>query len=226
MGAELAVCQEEPIGIRLGHDLWSMRPTLHNGPGWRVAVWVQGCRLRCTTACLNPHYLDPAAGVPFTVGEVLDRVLDISAGAGSTRVEGVTVLGGEPTEQGAAVATLCEGVRAAGLSTMVYSGHTLEVLRAAEALDIHRLLAATDILVDGPFEARAYDPDLVWRGSRNQRILPLSDRYSVADIDRAIAAQGKSYSIKRAADGRISVSGLQSRKAAQSIERLLRGAGA
>jgi hypothetical protein len=45
-------------------------------------------------------------------------------------IEGVSLLGGEPFEQPAAVAELCAGVRALGLSVMVFSGFTLAELKA------------------------------------------------------------------------------------------------
>lgn len=194
-----------------------MRPTLHNGPGWRVAIWVQGCRLRCTSVCLNPHFLVADGGYLYEVGEIA-AVVERCARQHGQGFEGLSVLGGEPTEQAEGVATLFDAVRALGHSTMLYSGHTLETLQASPDAAIARLLLLTDILVDGPFMAKAYDAQLIWRGSRNQRILPLSDRYDDASIAAAIEAQGKSYSVMITADGRMSASGLQSRRGARAFE--------
>lgn len=199
--------------LRLGHPLTALRATLHNGPGRRVGLWVQGCQLRCTARCLNPHLLDPHAGYPFSTGEVSAAVL-----AAARDAEGVTVLGGEPTEQAGALTEVFAAVRAAGLSTMLYTGHLLEDLR-----NIDELLALTDLLVDGPFVEALYDPHLAWRGSSNQRVLPLSDRYSPADLDRAFTEQRKAYSIHVAADGTLSASGLQERDGAALVEKLVRG---
>jgi anaerobic ribonucleoside-triphosphate reductase activating protein len=207
--------------LHLGHELWGLRATLHNGPGWRVPFWVQGCSLRCTTVCLNPHFLDQGKGRNYAVDDVAKRLEQVVAGASDT-VEGITVLGGEPTDQPLAVADLFLAARALGLSTMLYSGATLEQLRARQSSAIDTLLAMTDLLVDGPFLPREFDRDLVWRGSRNQRILRLSDRYSVEDIESALAAQGRGFSIFLSADGRLSVSGLQTRRGAALIEKQMR----
>jgi anaerobic ribonucleoside-triphosphate reductase activating protein len=207
--------------LRLGHQLWALRPTLHNGPGWRIPLWVQGCSLRCTTTCLNPQFLEQGGGTSYDVEEIvahLDRVL----ARASERIEGITVLGGEPTDQPLAVAALFEAARARGLSTMLYTGATLEELRARRSSAIDGLLAAADLLVDGPFLPREFDRTLIWRGSRNQRILRLSDRYGTDDIEIALAEQGRGFSILLSPDGGISVSGLQTRRGARLIEEQLR----
>src|SRR5512137_685802 len=79
------------------------------GPGARFAVWVQGCAIRCP-GCCNPHMFDPEAGTPVDAGELLarlDRVRD--------RVEGVTLLGGEPFAQATALDPFARGARERGL---------------------------------------------------------------------------------------------------------------
>ena len=210
-----------PPTLRLGHELWSLRPVLHNGPGWRVPIWVQGCSIRCTTVCLNPHFLEAKGGFRYRVDEVAVRIEQLVNQAGVS-IEGITVLGGEPTDQAAPVAWLFRAAKALGLSTMLYSGATLDQLRGRACVDIDQLLAATDLLIDGPFLPREFDKDLVWRGSRNQRILRISDRYHEDDVERALLAQGRSFSIVLSADGRLSVSGLQTRMGARVIERYVR----
>lgn len=204
--------------LRLGHPLTSLRPALTNGPGWRIGLWVQGCRLRCTRSCLNPHLLDPEAGLAFDPELVARAVVDV-AGSAPVRVEGLTVLGGEPTEQAAALLPLLDAVRASGMTVMIYSGHRHEDLRDP---DVMALLARTDLLVDGPFRESEYDEHLVWRGSANQRLLRLTDAYSEADLDHAMTAQRKAFSIQVRPDGAMSVSGLQERAGAGRIEKKLR----
>lgn len=97
-----------------------------------------------------------------------------------TRIDGVSLLGGEPTEQLKAVSHLLQGVQKLGLSTVVFTGHTLEYLRQHRRYE--RLLAHTDLLIDGRFVASRARSDLYWRGSDNQRFLRLSDRFSEADL--------------------------------------------
>jgi anaerobic ribonucleoside-triphosphate reductase activating protein len=203
--------------IRLGHTLATLRPTLHNGPGWRVAVWVQGCRHRCTDRCLNPHFLDPAGGHDYAVATVGDAVR-AAAAASPEPVDGVTVLGGEPFEQAAAVAAVLAPLRRAGLSAMVYSGHVYEALRRAPDPGIAALLAETDVLVDGPFLPEFYDEALPWRGSTNQRLLCLTGRHSPDGLAAAASRQGKGFSL-HAGGGVVSVSGLQTPSGAAAVAR-------
>jgi len=204
--------------LRLGHSLEILRPSLHNGPGWRIAFWTQGCRRPCTDQCLSPHLLDPAGGCLFAVADVVAAIRRTAAQS-PWPVEGVTALGGEPFDQAAAVAAVLRPLQAAGLSSMVYSGQTLEHLRGRRDPDVEELLAATDLLVDGPFLPDRYDEHLAWRGSSNQRLLCLTSRYTPRDLEQAFAAQGKGFSIE-IAPGRLSVSGPQSRRISQQCEEI------
>lgn len=143
------------------------------GPGRRFALWVQGCPLRCP-GCCNPEML------PFTEAERRTPASVIAA-AIAAGVDGISLLGGEPFAQAAALATVAEGVRAAGLSVMIYSGYTLAELRARPDPAAARLLAATDLLVDGRFDARLLSHRRRFIGSDNQGLHFLSDRYRPDD---------------------------------------------
>jgi anaerobic ribonucleoside-triphosphate reductase activating protein len=95
----------------------------------------------------------------------------------TSQVEGITFLGGEPFEQAAAAADVAEGTRAAGLSVMTFTGFTLEHLMQVEDTATERLLSATDLLVDGPYDASRTDLSRPWVGSTNQRFHFLTERY-------------------------------------------------
>lgn len=200
-----------PERIAVGH---------HSGPGLRLIVWVQGCSLLCTKQCLNPHLLTRAGGhvttAPILAAALLKLAQDFS------EAEGVTVLGGEPFDQAEALAQALAPVRAAGLSVMTYTGHTLEWLRAGAVEGAGRLLELCDILVDGPFVDELYDPALIWRGSSNQRVLRLSDHYTAAQIDAALSRQERSVAVSVGPRGDVSVSGAQALSTAQSLRRLTR----
>jgi anaerobic ribonucleoside-triphosphate reductase activating protein len=189
----------------------------HSGPGLRLVLWVQGCSLRCTRRCINPALLDPAGGFQVAAAE-LARALLAKAGD-YPDAEGVTVLGGEPFDQAAGLAAALAPVRAAGLSTMVYSGHRLEDLERSADPGVGRLLALCDLLVDGPFVDALYDPRLVWRGSSNQRLLRLTGRYTEADLAAAMARQGRSLWVSQAPAGDVQVSGAQSPAVAGTLRR-------
>jgi anaerobic ribonucleoside-triphosphate reductase activating protein len=151
-----------------------MKATPMVGPGLRDALWVQGCSLRCP-GCANQAYLAHESRRQLSIARLL-RHFETRGG----RIDGVSVLGGEPTEQAEAVAALLEGVQALGMSTVLFSGHTLEHLRRNPAC--HDLLAHTDLLIDGPFVTAQHDPSLHWRGSRNQRLIRLTSRFTEADL--------------------------------------------
>lgn len=155
------------------------------GPGRRYAIWVQGCPMRCP-GCCNPELLPfagtrGASGTPRTVAALHERVLAAHA---RSPLEGVSLLGGEPFAQAPALAVLAERLRDAGLGIMVYSGFRLDELEAkinADEPGIARLLAATDLLVDGRYERERPDHVRRWIGSTNQRMHFMSDRYRADD---------------------------------------------
>jgi anaerobic ribonucleoside-triphosphate reductase activating protein len=132
------------------------------GPGRRFALWTQGCSLRCP-GCCNPHLFAPGQdGV--SVESLLERIAQVPG------IEGITVLGGEPFDQSAPLAALCEGVRASNRSVIVFSGYTLEQLQGTGSPDVQRALAAIDLLVDGPYLKDQPEPSRRWVGSANQRL--------------------------------------------------------
>lgn len=211
--------------LRLSGPLDSLTVARHSGPGLRVIFWVQGCSLRCTRNCLNPHLLREQGGWLVAPSELAETVL--TKARDYAEVEGVTVLGGEPFDQAGALAQTLAPVSTAGLSVMVYTGHAFEALRSrAESDDgVARLLALCDLLVDGPFVDELFDGSLVWRGSTNQRLLSLSGRYSESDLERALALQRRAVSLLRAPGGAFAVSGAQSPESAGSLRRLARELG-
>jgi anaerobic ribonucleoside-triphosphate reductase activating protein len=144
------------------------------GPGVRFAVWFQGCPLRCP-GCCNPEFLPFKGGETKTLSE-MTAWLDRTPG-----VEGITLLGGEPFAHAEAGAALASAARDRNLSVMVFSGFTIEQLRANPAPAVANLLAITDILVDGPYLRDQPDTARRWVGSTNQRIHFLTDRYRADD---------------------------------------------
>lgn len=150
------------------------------GPGRRLALWVQGCTIRCP-GCCNPEMFTRSGGTEMAIDEVLAR-LDRAGD-----VEGVSILGGEPFEQAAGVAAFARGVRARGKTVMVYSGYTLAELhaRADDDPGVTELLAEVDLLVDGRYDQTLPEPPPPagrrWLGSTNQVMHYLTPAYSPHD---------------------------------------------
>ena len=89
-------------------------------------------------------------------------------------LDGVTFSGGEPFAQAAPLADLARKLRAHGLTLWAYTGYTLDALMARQDPATDALLAALDVLVDGPFLLDQRDLTLRFRGSKNQRIIDMN----------------------------------------------------
>lgn len=151
--------------------------TSSEGPGKRFALWVQGCAIRCP-ACCNPEMFAFVERHLKPIDEVLAMILEARD---AHQIEGITILGGEPTAQAEGLAQLAQSVRQEGLSVMLFSGHTLEELHAQASDGITALLDACDLLVDGRYEQELHTDDRRWIGSTNQEVHFLTERYSPED---------------------------------------------
>ena len=142
-----------------------------NGPGVRVSLFVSGCRNHCK-GCFNPETWDFDYGRPFT-RETEDEIIEALR---PSWIQGLSILGGEPTEEenAAVLIPFLKRMRAVlpDKDIWLYSGYTYEALRDKE------ILTLVDVLVDGPFLLELKDAGLAFRGSRNQRIIDLREKES------------------------------------------------
>lgn len=142
-----------------------------NGPGVRVSLFVSGCRNHCK-GCFNPETWDFDYGRPFTRATEDEIIKALRP----SWIQGLSILGGEPTEEenAAVLIPFLKRVRAAlpDKDIWLYSGYTYEALRDKE------ILTLADVLVDGPFLLELKDAGLAFRGSRNQRIIDLREKES------------------------------------------------
>jgi len=136
------------------------------GFGRRSVVQLQGCERRCF-GCYVPETHDTHGGVSMSITEVMELLLDA---VGEPR-DGVTILGGEPFLQPDGLAALMRELKALDIHLTVYSGYTLEELRARSERSVHQSLALADVLIDSPFIAALTRNAGEWRGSTNQRII-------------------------------------------------------
>jgi len=138
------------------------------GPGVRAGVWVQGCTIGCD-GCLARDTWDRRPDRAVPVGDVLDWLAALRE-----PVDGVTISGGEPLQQPAAVGALIAGIRTwrgdRDVDILLYTGYPWS--RAARHSDV---VAGCDAVVAGPYVARRNSGDTPLRGSSNQRIVPLTD---------------------------------------------------
>jgi anaerobic ribonucleoside-triphosphate reductase activating protein len=150
-----------------------------NGPGARFVIWLQGCTLGCP-GCFNPSTHQLEGGQERSVEALL---VELASTAG---IEGLTLSGGEPLQQPEVAAELLAGARALGLSTLVFSGYRQEEIE--QLPHGRRVLAATDVLIDGRYQASERLASGL-RGSQNQRIVLLSARYSLDEVEATPVAE-------------------------------------
>jgi anaerobic ribonucleoside-triphosphate reductase activating protein len=140
-----------------------------NGPGKRYVLWVQGCPSRCP-GCFNRDYQPVVPNRMVDVLTLSRRILTVPS------IEGITYTGGEPFLQCRALAALNTILRESGLSIMSYTGYTLEELHGLKDNDVEKFISQLDILIDGRYMKNKKE-NLLWRGSKNQKVHFLTDRY-------------------------------------------------
>lgn len=137
-----------------------------DGEGIRSVIWTQGCGHNCK-GCHNPETHSFCDGLLIDVEE-LKKKISVLEGQ-----DGVTFSGGDPMEQAGACAELAEYCKTLGLNVWCYTGYTFEeLLRKGKFVpDIVRFLQSIDVLVDGKFILEEKSYDVVFRGSKNQRLI-------------------------------------------------------
>jgi anaerobic ribonucleoside-triphosphate reductase activating protein len=151
-----------------------------NGPGARFVVWFQGCTLGCP-GCFNPTTHDPAGGRRVPLDDLIGELTRAHPG-----IDGLSLSGGEPLQQPAAARALLDAARALRLSTLAFSGYTLDEIRGLPGGP--EVLARLDVLIDGRYVAPGRLATGL-RGSANQRIQLLTDRYALADVEATPVAE-------------------------------------
>ncbi len=146
-----------------------------DGPGYRLAVFTQGCPHDCP-GCHNPQTH------AFDGGTLRDTEEIIALLGKNPLVRGVTLTGGEPMMQPAPICLIAEAARAKGMNIWCYTGFTLEKLLAEGREDRMRLLRLVDVLVDGPFLSHERSLDLLYRGSKNQRLIDMPRTLAAGEI--------------------------------------------
>jgi anaerobic ribonucleoside-triphosphate reductase activating protein len=140
------------------------------GPGQRFALWVQGCCFRCPS-CIAPDWIPMTEATLVEPQLLADQILSIP------NLEGLTVSGGEPMLQAAALVELFTLLRQRqNLSIICFSGFTLAQLRAKRDRNIDTVLQLIDVLIDGQYVIEQND-NQGWRGSANQVVHFLSSRH-------------------------------------------------
>lgn len=139
-----------------------IRGTTVDGEGFRTAIYMAGCNHHCP-GCHNPGSWDFEGGRDMSLEEIMEIV--------DEEEFDVTLSGGDPFCNVDDSIRLAREIRKRGYNIWCYTGYTIEEIRNNPALA--PLLEEINVLVDGPFIRDLHDPDLLFRGSSNQRIIRL-----------------------------------------------------
>ncbi len=145
-----------------------------NGPGVRVSLFVSGCRHKCKN-CFNSEAWDFSYGSPFTEATVDEIITALSP----NHIEGFSLLGGEPfePENQSVLAELLAEIKnkLPNKTVWCYTGFLFDEQLLAGTVGkketVLKMLSNIDVLVDGRFVEELKSPDLLFRGSSNQRII-------------------------------------------------------
>lgn len=152
--------------IRLAADLQT--DSIVDGPGLRAVLWTQGCSHNCPE-CQNPQTHDFNGGGLVPISMVCDAIDELEYHTG------ITFSGGDPMFQVDACYEIAKHAKEKGLDIWVYTGFTYEeLLGLAEIKPVYMdFLKLIDVLVDGKFKIEEKDLSLLFRGSRNQRLIDM-----------------------------------------------------
>jgi anaerobic ribonucleoside-triphosphate reductase activating protein len=165
-------------------------PVRNLGFGVRAGIWFQGCSIFCHGCVSRDTW-------PFDESrrcdiEAVMAWLDTLDGP----VDGITISGGEPTDQPEALRALLDtlSVRRRTADILMYSGRSTEQLKS----DFPWLWDSVDVLISEPYDYTQAD-DCALRGSANQRVHRLSplaqQRYPDDAFESTYAPQREQISI-------------------------------
>ncbi|WP_028911317.1 anaerobic ribonucleoside-triphosphate reductase activating protein [Prevotella sp. MA2016] len=135
--------------------------TMVDGPGFRTSIYCAGCGHQCP-GCHNPQSWAFDGGREMTTQQLMKIIT-------ADPFANVTFSGGDPMYQAAGFAELAHAIHEqTNKDIWCFTGFTFESLIQD---DQRELLRQIDVLVDGPFVERLKNPDLLFRGSSNQRLI-------------------------------------------------------
>ncbi|AKS66183.1 anaerobic ribonucleoside-triphosphate reductase activating protein [Staphylococcus schleiferi] len=154
-----------------------------DGEGVRCSVYVSGCPFLCE-GCYN------VAAQNFRYGEratetLISEVLDACA---PEYISGLSILGGEPFCNLDIVIPLVHAFReryGSRKSIWVWTGFLFEYLWFADD-ERTALLKQVDVIVDGMFIQKLYQPNLPYKGSLNQRVIDVQQFIKTEMISQSI----------------------------------------
>ena len=144
-----------------------IRESIVDGKGLRFTLFTQGCPHRCK-GCHNPETHDINGGYDISAEKIIAEFNK------NPLLAGITFSGGEPMLQAKELIPVAKAVTEKGKNCWIYSGWTFEELLSKNDESINKLLSLCEVLVDGKFIEEEKDLNLLFRGSKNQRLIDLT----------------------------------------------------
>lgn len=148
-----------------------------NGDGLRVVLWVAGCS-HCCKECQNPVTWDPDGGLLFDEEAKKELFTEL----GKPYISGITFSGGDPLHSANRmdVRDLMAQIKEEfpDKTIWLYTGDVWESILQ------YPMMQYVDVLVDGEFDINQKDVKLLWKGSKNQRVIDVQK--SLKQSDRTI----------------------------------------
>lgn len=147
--------------------------TESEGPGKRIAIWVQGCERRCP-GCCNLDMQEIRKNIIVDTNDLIELIQKSMA---SDEIEGLSFIGGEPMLQAEGLSEIAKWAHSVGLTVLVFTGYLYNELVEMNNKSVDELLSNIDLIVDGPYLQELYDNERDWIGSKNQNIHFLTQAY-------------------------------------------------
>lgn len=150
------------------HDITIEENNILYGPGRRIVLWTQGCTIRCK-GCTNKHLYSREGAKTMTSHELMERCMQ------TPHIEGITLHGGEPTDQIEDLLPVIKKLHESNFSIILFTGREIEELNSKIQLEF---LQQCDLVICGPFVQSKLNRNLHFRGSENQRVIKIGDRFA------------------------------------------------
>lgn len=121
--------------------------TESEGPGRRLAIWVQGCKRRCLGSC-NPDMQEIRKNI---IVDTKDLIELIQQSMSEDEIEGLSFIGGEPMLQAEGLSEVAAWAHTVELTVLVFTGYLYEELKIMSNDSVNKLFVDTDLLVDETF---------------------------------------------------------------------------
>ncbi len=134
-----------------------------DGPGLRTTIFLAGCTHYCR-GCHNPESWRIDGGIEMSIDEMMSQV-------NRNPLNDITFSGGEPMLQIRELILLAKKCKQKNKNIWCYTGFLWEELMTKYKDEFTQLSMYLDVLVDGRFMIEERDLSLLFKGSKNQRVI-------------------------------------------------------